>query len=317
MCPHDTIRDEFISLLDGKTGGLVYYSPFSFLNNADREELCRETFIDPLKNDVSEDRSIITRIDIGGRHTYFAWKVLPWDSEYFKRKVIRMELILPDHDSADSVGRAVNRFITDIPGDNAYVVTTIPCEDLKVIQGLSRTSMRLVETRLNYYFNAFKEAGPPEMPVRRAVMKDIPALREVAVKMRNRFDRVHADPAFSDDMADAYLGTFTEESVRGFADIVMVPDLPGTEPFGFLAANLPEKVSGLRIAKLVLAAVDNSEHKGWLSHLLDGVISELRENHTDILTTITQASNRPAIRTWEKAGFRLGFVTHVYSYSGT
>ena len=186
---------------------------------------------------------------------------------------------------------------------------------MNLIQGLSQTGFRLVETRLNYYYTAFDEAVPPPVPVRRAVTKDIPALRDIAMRMRNRYDRVHADPAFETGEADAYLGTFIEESVKGFADMVIVPDLPGTEPFGFLAANNPEKVLNYRIAKLVLAAVDSRDHKGWLAHLLSGVIQELKKQNTDILTTITQASNRPAIRTWEKAGFRLGFVTHVYSYT--
>ena len=98
--------------------------------------------------------------------------------------------------------------------------------------------------------------------------------------------------------------------------MVLVPDVAGEKPFGFLAANNPKPVLGHNIAKLVLAAVDNSKQKGWLFHLLSGVIYELKGQRTDILTTITQASNKPAIRIWEKAGFRLGFVTHVYSYSG-
>jgi len=95
----------------------------------------------------------------------------------------------------------------------------------------------------------------------------------------------------------------------------MVPDISGVRPFGFLAADYPVEVMGHRIAKLVLAAVDNSEYSGWLSKLLTAVIYELKMKGTDILTTITQASNRPAIRTWEKAGFKLSFVTHVYTYS--
>jgi dTDP-4-amino-4,6-dideoxy-D-galactose acyltransferase len=315
MSTHDTLEDKLFRLLDLKAGGLTCYSPFSFLRAVDPEVLLTDTFIKPLRKDISEDGSVITEIEDSGCLTYFVWKVLPWDSAYFSRKVIRIELILPDHDSIHTLSRAVSRFIDDFSGNDDYIVFTVPCEDMTMIQGLSSTPFKLVETRLNYYFNAFREADPPTVPVRRAGTKDIPALREVAMTMRNRFDRIHADPAFSPETADAYLGTFTEEAVKGFADMVIVPDLPGAEPFGFLAANHPERVAGLNIAKLVLAAVDNSKYRGWLFHLLAGVISELKEKDTDILTTITQASNRPAIRTWEKAGFRLGFVTHVYSYS--
>jgi len=308
-------RDEFTGLLNLKAPGLLFYSPFSFLHKADSNSLCRETFTDPLRRDLAEGKAEVSVIDIEGQRTWFVWRILPWDSAYFKRRFIRIDLILPDHDSTDITGRAVGRFTGEIAGSDDYIFINIPCEDMTLIQGLSGTGFRLVETRLNYYFTAFNEAVAPPVPVRRAGVNDIPVLRDIAMRMRNRYDRVHADPAFDPGEADAYLGTFIEESVKGFADMVIVPDLPGREPFGFLAANNPEKVLGYKIAKLVLAAVDQRDHKGWLGFLLSGVIDELRKQETDILTTITQASNRPAIRTWEKAGFRLGYVTHVYSYT--
>ncbi|MBE0675163.1 MAG: hypothetical protein IH591_10915 [Bacteroidales bacterium] len=311
----ERVRDEFLGLLDLKAPGLLFYSPFSFLHKADGNELCRKTFTDPLKREITGESSVISAIDIEGRRTYFVWRILPWDSAYFNRKIIRIDFILPDHDSSDIIGRAVSRFTGEFAGERDYIFINIPCEDMNLIQGLSRTGFRLVETRLNYFFTAFDGAARPPVPVRRAGIKDIPVLRDIAMRMRNRYDRVHADPAFEPGVEDAYLGTFIEQSVKGFADMVIVPDLPGGEPFGFLAANNPEKVLSYNIAKLVLAAVDSRDHQGWLGHLLSGVIDELRKQETDILTTITQASNRPAIRTWEKAGFKLGFVTHVYSYT--
>lgn len=309
------VRDDFFGLLDLKSPGLSYYSPFSFLHKADGRELIRKTFADPLKREITGEKSAVSVIEIEGKRTFFVWKILPWDSSYFKRRILRIDLILADHDSKEALGKAVSRFTGEVAGDGDYIFVNIPCEDMNLIQGLSQTAFRLVETRLNYYFTSFDEAVIPPVPVRRAVTSDIPALKNVAMRMRNIHDRVHSDPAFETAEADAYLGTFIEESVKGFADMVIVPDLPGREPFGFLAANNPENVLSYRIAKLVLAAVDSRDHKGWLYHLLSGVIQELKKQNTDILTTITQASNRPAIRTWEKAGFRLGFVTHVYSYT--
>lgn len=315
LLSQDKIRDEFLGLLDLKAPALSFYSPYSFLHKVSKDEMCRVTFTGPLKSEITEGKAIVTPIDIEGQRSYFVWRDLAWDSEYFNRRVIRADLILPAHDRMDILSRAINRFTEEVAGDDGYISINVPCEDLMLIQGLSNTGFRLVETRLNYYFTAFDEAAPPGAPVRRAEIKDIPALKDVAMRMRNRYDRVHADPAFSTETADGYLGTFAEASVKGFADMVIVPDLPGREPFGFLAANNPEKIMDLNIAKLVLAAVDGTEHQGWLYHLLAGVISELKDKNADILTTITQAANRPAIRTWEKAGFRLGYVTHVYSYS--
>lgn len=308
------IAAEFQRLLDRKEAGLIYYSPYSFLHEIEPLRLCRETFIGPLRQDIDTGKAEVTFEETDGCKTWFVWRVLGWDSEYFQRKVIRLEIILPDHDNTVITGRAITRFTDSIIGDGGYISVNIPSEDLFLLSSMAHSGFRLVETRLNYYFNSFERISDSPAPARRAVHEDIEALREVAMKMKNRFDRVHADPAFSDEVADAYLGTFIEEAVKGFADLVMVPDLNGVKPFGFLAADFPVEVMGLRIAKLVLAAADNSEHKGWLSKLLMSVILELKQRNTDILTTITQASNRPAIRSWEKGGFRLGYVTHLYSY---
>ncbi len=306
---------DILSLLDVRAEDLTHYSPYSFLMKTDTARLCRETFTGPLIQDICTGKARVTMQETEGKRTWFIWRELAWDSEYFRRKVVRIDLILPDHDSAETTGRAITGFTEKTAGTDGYISVNIPCEDLLLTRSMAHTGFRLVETRLNYYFDAFDRVTAPADPVRPAVPDDIPALREVAMTMRNRFDRVHADPAFTDEIADAYLGTFIEQSVKGFVDMVMVPDFRGVKPFAFLAADNPAEIMGFRISKLVLAAADNSEYRGWLSKLLSAVLYELKQRGTDILTTITQASNRPAIRTWEKAGFRLGFVTHLYSYS--
>jgi dTDP-4-amino-4,6-dideoxy-D-galactose acyltransferase len=312
---NNKIREELYFLLDKKKAELSVYSTYNFLHTVEDETLSTETFIKPLRKNISTGTFQIKNIDIEGFRHFFIYHNLAWDTEYFKRKVYKIELILFKHRRPDILSRAVSQFIEYSIFNDDYFLINIPCEDLTLLQGLSQTGFRLVETRLNYYFPNIKSAEPPLYPVRKADKNDIPALKDIAIRMRNRYDRIHADPAFSDKIADAYLGMFIEESVKGFADMVIIPDLPGKKPFGFLAASNPTPVLGYKIAKLVLAAVDNTYYKGWLSHLLSAVIYELKTLNVDILTTITQASNRPAIRTWEKAGFRLGYVTHVYSYS--
>lgn len=307
--------DELSSLLQQKVPEMTFYSPYSFLRNINPETLCRGTFIEPLLKSVYQGKATVSAETANGKKTYIVWKALPWDSEHFHRRVFRIELVTSDHDNAEAISVALKSFLGRFTERGDYLFITVPCEDLPVLHALSYAGFRLVETRLNYFFPGFIAVEDLKIPARMAVEEDIPVLREIAMSKRNRFDRVHADPAFTDEEADNYLGTFAEQCVRGFADIVMVPDIPGVKPFGFLAANNPETIMGVNIAKLVLAAVDNREHKGWLTNLLLGVMYELKKRNTDVLTTITQASNRPAIHVWYNAGFVLGYVNHVYSYS--
>ncbi len=55
--------------------------------------------------------------------------------------------------------------------------------------------------------------------------------------MRNPFDRFHADPAFSQEKADEFLATYIEESIKGLADHIIVPNEPNVPPDAFLTAK--------------------------------------------------------------------------------
>ncbi len=307
--------DDLSKFLRLEFAEMTYYSPCSFLRNADPETLCRETFTEPLMQSVYRGEATVTAQTVKGRTTYIVWKQLPWDSEHFHRRVFRIELVASDYDDGEAIAAALKSFLGTFNERGDYIFITVPCEDLPVLHALSYAGFRMVETRLNYYLPSLSAVDYPRHPLRMATEDDIPVLRKIAMTRRNRYDRVHADPAFTEEEADNYLGTFTGQCVRGFADFVMVPDLPGVKPFGFLAANNPQNIMGVKIAKLVLAAIDNREYKGWLAYLLQGVMYELKMRGAEVLTTVTQASNKPAIHTWYLNGFALGSVNHVYSYS--
>ena len=131
------------------------------------------------------------------------------------------------------------------------------------------------------------------------------------MKMKNNFDRVHADAQIDSSVADEYIGQFAYNSVMGFADFVLVPNINDKPPFGFLAFNKPTDVWDVKVSKLVLAAIDNSKDKGWLYKLLSEAIYLLKDYNVDYLTTITQTSNAAAFKTWEKFGFKLGNATNI------
>jgi dTDP-4-amino-4,6-dideoxy-D-galactose acyltransferase len=310
------MSEQFRALLYKRKTELSVYSPFTFLKEKDAGSISEETIINPLLRDINEGFCKVEEIVINKKTHYFVFKNLKWDSDHFKFSINRIELILFDHHDPMLLNKALKVVTTSIIKPCEYFFITVPCEELVLIQALAGTCFRLVETRLNYFLSDLAGYEAQRFQVREANYDDIMILKNIAVKMRNKYDRVHADPAFTTKEADNYLGIFIEESVKGFADTVLVPYIKGIEPFGFLAANNPKKVLGKNIAKLVLAAVDNSQYKDWLSKLLSEVIYKLKEQSADYLTTITQASNRKAIRIWEKAGFKLGFTTHIFSCGG-
>jgi dTDP-4-amino-4,6-dideoxy-D-galactose acyltransferase len=191
---------------------------------------------------------------------------------------------------------------------------TLPSELTLLNQAFSANGFRLVESRLNYFYDAVKSFTHKERyATRLAQTEDADILRSVARKMVNIYDRFHSDSLIDNKNASDYLGQYAYNNVMGFSDFVIVPDIKDEETFGFLSSNRPVELQGLKIAKLTLAAIDNSRHRGWLFKLLIESIYMLKELDVDYLTTITQTSNMPAFNTWQKMGFKLGFTTNIFS----
>jgi dTDP-4-amino-4,6-dideoxy-D-galactose acyltransferase len=140
----------------------------------------------------------------------------------------------------------------------------------------------------------------------------------VAREMRNSFDRFHADPVFGQSKADEFLATYIEQSVKGFADIVLVPDEPGVPPDSFLTARYLKdewEETGYRISKMVLSAVSSATNKGWYSKLIGAMTRHLQEEGAQYIHMNTQATNGAVIHTWESLGYRFGYATHVLSFA--
>lgn len=300
-------------LILSKIKEFTVYSPYNFIRNIDQDTLTNETVIIPLLKKIKDSTLKTEEITVYNHAHYIIYNRLEWDTKYFGFPVYKIELILFNHTDLQIINSAINKFVDKFIDKGCYWFINVPCDDILLVQSLCSTPFRLVETRVNFYLENIKSFQSDRYSVRLADINDSAELKMVAIKMRNRFDRVHADPAFSTAQADAYLGTFIEESIKGFADYVLVPDLKGLKPFGFLACNKPVDILGVRISKLVLTAVDGSIQRGWLFRLLTEMIHRAKIEGADYMTTTTQAANKPSIHVWEKAGFHISAVTHIFS----
>lgn len=300
-------------ILLSKSKDLVIYSPVSFLRDIDPGLLAGKTIVEPLLKGFDSGNFSAEEIKVDNKLHYFIYHNLPWDTRHFGFPVYRIEYILFDHNDLRIANSAINTFIDRFVEKGCYWFMNVPSDDILLVQALCSTPLKLVETRLDYYFDKVQSFESQRYPVRFAGPDDIDELGKVAAKMRNKFDRVHADPAFTTEQADAYLGTFAEESVRGFADYVIIPDVKGAKPFGFLAGNKPVDIMGKKISKLVLTAIDSSVERGWLFRLVLEIIHLLKNDGAEYITSNTQGANRRSIRAWERSGFKLKAVTHIFS----
>lgn len=297
---------------------LFYYSPYCFLRNVHEDIIFHKTVKDVLIEKIRDNKIEVIPINIDKRPFLFLMEFLPWDSNYFNIPTYRLHTVLFQSADQTALPDAVVEFInTFFANARKYCFTDIPSEDIFLLQALSGTGFKLIETRMTYYID-LKKHRYERYSVREANNDDIPNLRNVASAMRNPFDRFHADPIFDIKKADEFLSTFVEESIKGFADYTMVPDEIGTPPDAFLTANYLKSVwpeLGIKISKMVLSAVSSKTRKGWYKKLISEMAYHLQSQGADFAFMHPASTNKAVIHTYETLGCKLGQVTHVFSYS--
>lgn len=195
-----------------------------------------------------------------------------------------------------------------------YIFSEVPCEDTGVIAGVTGAGWHLIETRITCYRDDLQDFSySNRSPVRSAVERDIKELRMAAIEAVNHYDRFHADAFFSKKESDEFLATFIENSVKGFADEVIVPaDGPAN---AFLTGNYlasPPALSHRKMGKMVLSAVTKSR-RGWYVKLIAELSYKFKEKGLDTVLMTTQATNRAVLKVWHRHGYQFGRCTHIFS----
>jgi dTDP-4-amino-4,6-dideoxy-D-galactose acyltransferase len=302
--------------LDPRLERAAFYSPLRFLRQKGAtlaEEVIAE--IAALEQDGSLER-------IGGA-ARIRLSYLDWDSQFFGFPIYSLRFPDWDDDLDDPIG-ALARTIETVRAmvrerdPRSYLFAEIPSEDLVTLQALGWARARLIETRVVYFRDDIaRYESRRRYPVRHAVEADIPNLRDVSANAINPFDRFHADPAFSPDIAARFLATFAENSVRGFADIVMVPDDPA--PAGaFITAKLLPRLgssSGVTAGKIILAA-SSKERTGWSYKITSELGHWFKDRGVGVVFFTTQTTNLRLTRFVDALGYKYGGASHVFSVAG-
>jgi dTDP-4-amino-4,6-dideoxy-D-galactose acyltransferase len=241
---------------------------------------------------------------------------LSWDSNYFKLPSFKLFTVLYEHHNFDILAEAVEGFKTvffDQP--RKYIFVEIPSEDILLIQALNYARFCLTETRFTYYLSRLDTYDNKRFPVRKARISDIKNLREVASEMRNPYDRVHAHHSFTQQVADEYLATYVEQAVKGFTDLVLVPDEKDTPADAFIAISYLKNDTQLlncQLCRIVLTAVAPT-CQGWHYKLVSEATYQAKTIGAKYMIMTTQSTNKAVIRNCEKLGYRFGASTHILS----
>lgn len=286
-----------------------FYAGFNFLSNSDdsTKEWCEELLIAIDKDEISLYSCA------GGVDIYYRY--LKWDSEFFSIPTYRIDYsYIPD--DLRKVKDPFEEFFVYLKKQHPefYLFAEIPSEDIQALSSLTSAGYSLIESRLTYFNDQIQKFDlSRRYATRKATTDDIAVLTKTAIDAVNIFDRFHADDFFTASEADRFLAKYTENSVLGFADEVMVP-ADGVAN-AFLTANYissPRCLSNKKIAKMVLSAVA-TERRGWYVKLIGEMTQKFKEQGVDSAFMTTQSTNRAVLKVWASFGYRFGKSSHILS----
>jgi dTDP-4-amino-4,6-dideoxy-D-galactose acyltransferase len=304
-------------LIDYRKNILYNYSQYSFYSKADKERIFKHSISDNIFR-LKEDNDVqFIEINVLGLNHIFILKFLKWDTDYFKIKTYKLLFVLYQHLDYNILKSAIQKFLKDFFIEKRnYCFSEIPSEDIFTIQALNESGFKLVESRLTYYLDLqnfqFERFG-----VRPANLSDIPNLKRVARIMRNDYDRFHSETIFNCQIADEFLATFIEESIKGLSDYVIVPEDEKTPSDAFVTANYLKndwEIIGENISKMVLSAVSSETCKGWYIKLISEMAYHLKEIGANYVFMHPASTNKAVIHSYEKLGCKYGKCIHVLTY---
>jgi len=286
------------------------YFPLNFVTD---QETASSEF---QKNLLAEVQSKELQEFVSSSEVNVYFKKLAWDSEFFGVPVFRIDYTLIPLGTREEAIKAAFvelRNLIALKNKEFYIFGEVPVEDTQTCMGMTGAGWRLIETRVTYFRDDLQKFEfTEECSTRNAVLEDIPELRITATNAINPYDRFHADSFFSDREAADFMAFFAENSVRGFADVVLVPAVGPANAFVTGKRIEQTYLYKIKAGKNVLTAVID-DRKGWYRHLIGALGNSFRKQGMEVMLVTTQATNRAVLKVLFQHGFRFGRSTHIFS----
>lgn len=253
---------------------------------------------------------------VGGADGQWLLQHLPWDTEFFGTDTYRLftGLFATNIDLGLLTQAAVALRNELARKGSYYAFSVVPAEDTALLQVLTSSGWRLVETRLNFYRPTAIALTTAPFHTRLAMLDEADHIGQISARERNEFDRFHADPWFGEVRARAMLARYAEAAVTGtYADAVLVPaekDLPVDSFLAIGDTPAEPEIPGSGTSRILLTAV-GPKNRGWHLKLVSEAVRRAANQNLPYVLMTTQTTNRAVFRTCEKLNFRLGSVAHV------
>lgn len=232
-------------------------------------------------------------------------RILEWDSEFFGRRIARVE----PSALAGPEAAAVAEWCTSERVECAYLV--INPDDQAAIDAAHAQDFTLVDVRVT-----LEAVGAPDVAVvakpagtivRQAETSDVVTLKNIATES-HRDTRFYVDGHFARERCDALYALWIGKSCAGWADRVVVAELAG-RPVGYVTCH--KRTGEGEIGLVGVAAASRGRGAGF------AMIAEARRwfacEGLERVAVATQARNTAALRFYQKAGFTVRSI-HLWHH---
>lgn len=225
-------------------------------------------------------------------------EILPWDSEFFGRRIARVTSTRLDEDRVAQIEAWCAEHAVDclyLLADSGDPRTTI----LAVSHGFLPVDVRVT---LELPLIADARAAFPAtaaLRVRQARPEDLEALKAIA-RTAHRDTRFYFDPGFPNTRCDDLYALWIEKSCGEFADAVFVAE-HASRPSGYVTCHVECGHGKGRIG--LVGVAEHARGHGAGKALVRRACAWLGKHGCERVQVVTQGRNVPAQRLYERVGF--------------
>jgi len=234
-----------------------------------------------------------------------------WDSDHFGTAVGKLRLAIFNRKVQVSDRRHLIRRIKDLAASKRInvIFARVPLDDLPTIRSIELEGGFLTDILLTFYINLRRRFDfvkvKSNAKITHASEKDRKALMEMA-KNTFKIDHFHADPNLPNNECDELYAKWIANCIDGSADVILVAK-KGNGVVGFITCKIQHVIGDYNYGVIDLIGV-NEEYRGkGIGCLLISEALKWFSRYTDSVYVGTQARNIPAVRLYEKMGFRQVF----------
>lgn len=310
------LEPEYQAIVD-KIASDYPFSPLGFIKGASIEGLRKCYFGEIFRTGADLEHMVFHWRDDAGAEWVIAATHLKWDSRWFGKSIVRLDLVAPTAAPFNRPYARLKGLLERLAGElrsrgHDYVFVNVPVNNLGLVKSLGEAGFALTETRVTYWLENVGEFQiKKRSPTRAAESRDVTHLGKIAAESDNPYDRFHADEYFDKDLVYRLMQEWVNASVNGgYADSVLVPDVEGKDPAAVITALYHRdkwEMCGCKASQIMfMAAAANMHGRLWASRLLPEMTLHLRSMGAEIVYLTTQTPNRVVIRAVEQIGYRFG-----------